>query len=146
MDSSHIVILLQQHPGAKEKNLDVELFNSWIDQHSHVAQRPLLIVSDLSLEDAQIIADKALYHQTSMAPQLVLAGIPTIHIGHEIVEDMLLRNKLIPSIKNEREWIEVLHKLDQSDEEPVCDAIVQELGIQKNWLCLLEEAVDRALR
>lgn len=143
MNTSNFVILLQQHPGAKEKNLDASMLLEWINAHASLAQHaPTLVVSDLSIEEAQILADGALYYQTSMAPQLVLAGIPTVQIGHETVEDLLVKNQWIPSVTHVREWIKVLDDSIQMD-CPSRDSLARELGFQENWLFFLEQALDR---
>lgn len=60
-DLSNIVILIQQHPGAKRKNLDGNRAAAWIAQHSKIAHAPKMIVSDLSSDDALIVADGVFY-------------------------------------------------------------------------------------
>lgn len=143
IDASNFVILLQQHPGAKEQNIDATMLVKWMNGLSTGAQNaPTLIVSNLSIEEAQILADGALYYQTSMAPQLVLAGIPTMQIGHRAFEDLLVKNNLIPSVTHVREWIKALNGSIQID-CPSRDAVYRELGFQDNWLFFLEEALDR---
>ncbi|MBM3184408.1 MAG: hypothetical protein FJZ64_03790, partial [Chlamydiae bacterium] len=69
--SEKYLILFQQHPGAKEKNIDGNLM-----------QNTSLVLSPFTTEKAQILADVALYYQTSMGPQFAIAQIPAIQIGH----------------------------------------------------------------
>ncbi len=123
-DSSAIVVL-QQHPGAKKQNLDAaQIKNNKV------------IISKISSDDAQIIADLALYYQTSMAAQFALAGIPTAQIGHKSYSDILVKNKLCPSISCETD-------LAKLPEEPVkTENLNDQLGIQNNWLEILENIIN----
>ena len=57
-DLSDFVIILQQHPGAKEKIIDGKLA-----QETNI---PQLFISQLNSDDAQVVADGMLYYQTSM--------------------------------------------------------------------------------
>ena len=51
-------------------------------------------------DQAQIIPDAALYYQTSMAPQFSLLGLPTMQVGHEVYQDVLVKNKLCHTANN----------------------------------------------
>ena len=97
-DLSQTVILFQQHPGAKSLNLDGAKMSDWIRANEQKAWAPKVKMSCLSSDEAQVLADAALYWQTSMGPLWALAGIPAIQVGHETFEDILVRNRWAPSI------------------------------------------------
>ncbi|HEX4839509.1 MAG TPA: hypothetical protein VFU89_03600 [Rhabdochlamydiaceae bacterium] len=136
-DFTNLVIVFQQHPGAKAKNIDRHLVEEWTSKHL----TPKIIVSDCNSDDAQTVADGALYYQTSMGPQLVLAGIPTFQIGHETYEDILVRNKLIPSVTNVDQLIDSIDRLNQTKKEVPRGIILEGLGIKEDWLQTLKSAL-----
>lgn len=140
-DFSNLVIVVQQHPGAKSKNIDGNMVSSWIGKHSETRVAPRMILSDFSSDDAQTIADRALYYQTSMGPQFVLAGIPTIQVGHETFEDILVRNQLSPSVTDVDQLINVVDGLTHQKKEIPQEVIFEGLGIKSNWLPTLEKAI-----
>jgi hypothetical protein len=140
-DFTNLVIILQQHPGAKTKNTDKGMVKAWIDEYSHLPQAPRIIISDSNSDDAQTVADGALYYQTSMSPQFVLAGIPTIQIGHETYEDVLIRNGLSPSVTTVDQFIGIIDSLNQQEKEVPQSVIFEGLGIKKDWLQTLETAI-----
>jgi hypothetical protein len=137
-DFTHLVIVLQQHPGAKAKNIDRDIVERWIIAHEEMPQTPKIVVSDFNSDDAQTLADGALYYQTSMGPQFVLAGIPTIQIGHETYEDILVKNRLCPSVTRADQWIDVIDSLGHRREGIPQQIILRGLGIKQNWLHTLE--------
>lgn len=140
-DLSNLVIILQQHPGAQKENRDKKLIESWAAEHSsHNA--PKIIVSDFPSSQAQIVADGAFYYQTSMGPQFVLAGIPTIQIGHEPYEDILVKNGLSPSVTDATELLSVLESLDTKKQGPQ-GTVIEKLGINEDWFQILAQ---KALR
>jgi hypothetical protein len=141
-DFSNLVVIIQQHPGAKSKNLDGIKVAAWMDKHRGTKQAPRMILSDFSSDDAQTIADGALYYQTSMGPQFVLAGIPTIQVAHETFEDILVRNQLIPSATNLDQFITVINNLTYQQKEISQEIILEGLGIKSNWLSTLEQAIQ----
>ncbi len=57
------------------------------------------------------MADAAFYYQTSMGPQFVLAGIPTVQIAHETYQDILVKNKLSPSVTDVEQFLDVLDEI-----------------------------------
>jgi hypothetical protein len=146
-DFTNVVIVIQQHPGAKSKNLDGNAVLAWMSKHSEASEAPRMIISDFTSDDAQTIADGALYYQTSMGPQFVLAGIPTIQVGHETFEDILVRNQLSPSVTNVGQFINVIDGLiyqkKKTPQEIILarEAIHKGLGIKTNWLQTLEQAI-----
>jgi hypothetical protein len=140
-DFTNLVIVLQQHPGAKAKNIDRCLFEEWANKYRETPQAPRIIISDSNSDDAQTVADGALYYQTSMGPQFVLAGITTIQIGHETYEDILVRNGLSRSVTSVNLFIEVIADLNQQKKEVQRNVILERLGIKQDWLQTLEAAI-----
>jgi hypothetical protein len=140
-DFSKLAIVIQQHPGAKERNLDGNQVVAWAkEQISEKA--PAMIISDFLSEDAQVLADAALYYQTSMAPQFILEGIPTIQIGHEIYLDMLVKNDLALSVTNAAELAGAIVGLDdQTKQKPSRELIYSGLGIREDWFEVFSSAI-----
>lgn len=135
-DFSNLVVVLQQHPGAKAKNIDKSLVEGWTRKHP----TPKIIISDFHSNDAQTVADGALYYQTSMGPQFVLAGIPTIQIGHETYDDILVRNKLSPSVTKVDQLVSIIGSLNQTKKEVPREAVFEGLGLKNDWLQTLKAA------
>lgn len=132
-DLASSIVLLQQHPGAKEKNRDVHQMQE--------KNLPQFFVSSLSSEEAQIVADAILYYQTSMGPQFVLAGIPTAQIGHKVYEDLVVKEGLCSVVTDSRGLVSFFRNLGKglstsSSEE----AIHKGLGVHDNWAERLEKA------
>jgi hypothetical protein len=145
--SAHLkntVIVIQQHPGAKAKNLDGQKVASWLNEFVEKAELPKVVVSDFSSDQAQILADAAFYYQTSMGPQFVLGGIPAIQIGHETYEDILVRNHLAPSVTTAEGFIQAIDNLDKKSQTPQKD-LLNSLGISQDWLQALEDGFKEAL-
>ena len=130
-DLSEYVIMLQQHPAAKQKNIDGQQFLALQKAYENTAHAPKLILSAVSSKDAQVLADAALYYQTSMAPQFVLTGIATSQIGHDTYSDVLIKNALIASITKKEELLDFLDQCKiQSQDTPV---LFKGLGIDPEW-------------
>ncbi len=127
-DLSEFVILVQQHPGAKAKNIEGKLLAKV------ELKAPKIILSDLSSDEAQIVADAALYYQTSMGPQFVLAGIPTLQVGHETYHDILVRNHLSPSVTSAEELKPTVIRTLEQFSTPQQKVILEGLGIRSDWL------------
>lgn len=141
-DLSDFVVLLQQHPGAKEKNFDVKLVQQWLEQRGQEARAPQFFISEFNSDDAQVVADGMLYYQTSMGPQFVLAGIPTIQVGHNTYEDVLVKNRLCSTATDGGGLLAALSRL-QGDvkAESGSEAIMRGLGISPDWAVRLEYAI-----
>ncbi len=145
-DLSNFCIVFQQHPAAKFKNRDGEyLKKTELIKDTYPAN--FIVSSPLSSEDIQVIADAAMYYQTSMGPQFLLAGIPVVQIGHEKYSDVLIKNHLCPSVTDARGFLSVLDNLDQlTDSKYAKLKIYQSLGIDPNWSQnLLKELQEPAL-
>lgn len=108
------IFILQQHPAAKGKQ-----------QYS-----TKLIPSDWTTDDIQVIADGALYYQTSMGPQLALAGIPIVQVGHQTYEDVMVRSGICPSVTKGEDFVEILQNLKSPEDK---ESIYQSIGIREDW-------------
>jgi hypothetical protein len=106
---------------------------------SSAATAPKVVVSDVSSDDAQIVADAAMYYQTSMGPQFALAGIPTIQVGHETFEDILVKADLCPSVTDGERLLKEINQLDRVDIDR--EAIYRGLGIKADWFQRLKAAI-----
>ena len=141
-DLSNFVVLLQQHPGAKEKNLDVNLIKQWMGQHVQ-GGIPQILISEMSSDEAQVVADAMLYYQTSMGPQFVLAGIPTMQVGHNTYEDILVKNRLCASVTDSAGFVNALtHLQERVGIDSGHKAIYQGLEITPHWAKQLEDSIN----
>lgn len=146
VDLRNVVIVIQQHPGAKLKNQDGEQVAKWLKEFGEKAEMPRIILSYFSSDNAQVIADAAFYYQTSMGPQFVLEGIPTVQIGHETYEDILVRNHLAPTVTNATQFIQVVENLEKGvKEKPQKNLILSSLGIREDWFQVLEQAIKESV-
>lgn len=149
-DLSKTVIVIHQHPAAKEKlvngvkvkNEDEKLVEAWIKENGANPNAPVVVMSKLNSDEAMVVADAALYYQTSMGPQYVLAGIPTFQIAHETYPDVLVRNGLAPSKTTAAGFLEVVHQVQQPTQTKADVAVVKsKLGIRADWYKQLEKIV-----
>lgn len=117
-------VMVQQHPGAKEENRDGKQLEGWEGETQ-------VFMSEVSTDEALIAADAVLYYQTSMAPLFVLAGIPTMQVGHEPYQDILFRKGLLA-----KDVDELFHQ------GAVDEASVRKgLGLQEDWQERLAKAI-----
>jgi len=122
------VFVFQQHPGAKAANRDRVLVEQWARQHPEIS----VVISELKSDDAQVLADVALYYQTSMGPQWALSGIPAVQVGHEVYPDVLVRGKLVPTAVTGDELVRAVAKALEAHELST-EPMLQELGIDPDW-------------
>ncbi len=144
MDLKNTVIVIQQHPGAKVKNQDGQQVEAWLKEFEGQISMPKVILSDFSSDHAQVLADAAFYYQTSMGPQFVLEGIPTVQIGHETYEDILVRNHLAPTVTNAEGLVKVIKTLEKMGRMPKED-LLSNLGIKENWPEILENVIKESI-
>lgn len=138
-DLSDKIIVLQQHPGAKTENLDGKLLEAWkstLGRHKHA---PELIISKLNTNQALVIADAVIYHQTSMGPQFVLAGIPVIQVAREPYEDILVKNELCFIANSGDDFSFALNTIKSGQFEIPSEKIQIGLGLNEDWSTILEE-------
>lgn len=128
LSSSEYIVLMQHHPGDKKREIDVNLSGGY----------PIYI-SNTNSEEALILADAALYYQTSMGSQLVLAGIPAIQVGHDRYNDILVRNSLAATATTAEEF---LHAVKACNKPMKNAKLLNDLGISKDWLIRLKSAID----
>lgn len=139
-DLSRKVVLIQQHPGARD-NIEGFLVSEWLKKNGRNLHAPSIIIpAGFTTDDALTVADTALYYQTSMAPQFVLAGIPAIQIGHETYQDILVRERLAPSVTNTQEF---LRALEGRTFFSLKGLIEEALGIHPDWPYRLERSLQR---
>lgn len=141
-DLSNYVVVLQQHPVAKVKNIDGLLAQEWIKNHSENPWAPQMIISDKSSDDMQVLADGALYYQTSMGPQFVLAGLPVAQVGHETYEDVLVRGKLCSSVTSSADFVQSITAMEPkavTEEQKI--QIFKSMGMNENWFEVLKQVV-----
>jgi len=129
----NILFLIHQHPVAKKQNHDGLLFQQWLPKNDHIQ----IALSQLTSDEAQIIADGILYYQTSMAPQFALIGLPIIQIGHEIYEDILVKHNLCKTATNSIELMNGLKVLREkyylSNEIQQKQLIYNAIGYTSDW-------------
>jgi hypothetical protein len=143
-DLSSTVIVFQQHPGAKVKNIDRQQVESWIKEQAEMTTAPKVIISDSTSDDMQVVADGALFYQTSMGPLFALAGIPIVQVGHKTYEDVLVRGLglLCPSATTASGFadaIRAIHSKPVSEEQRIL--IFAGLGIKEDWFKRLKRAL-----
>ncbi len=134
---SDFLVVLQQHPGAKKENRDGKL----------LSDRPEILISTFSSEDAQVLADQILYYQTSMGPLFALAGgRQPIQVGHKRYDDILVRNGLCV-VANSSEELKKALEPSEPIERAGSDALIRKgLGICSDWQDRLEKIVrERSL-
>lgn len=130
-DLEKFVIVVQQHPGAKSRNIDGQYLSKWL---SETQRPPEIFISDYSSDDIQVLADAAFYYQTSMGPQFILSGIPTVQVGHETYEDILVRSHLALSVTDEIQFVCAIKKLASVQS----DLILNGLGLRQDWSEILK--------
>jgi hypothetical protein len=134
--ANHIVIL-QQHPGAKGENQDGKLVEKWNQERGE--RGPMLAISPLTSDEAQVIADQMIYYQTSMAPQFALAGIPTIQAGHEVYNDLLVKRQLCSVATDVQSFKRAIAA--SSSGKADSSAVEEGVGIRLDWKERLERVV-----
>lgn len=139
LNFKNVILVVHQHPGAKKENRDIQKLSECLRGFGDKI-KPEVIVSDFSSDDAQILADVAFYYQTSMAAQFIFSGIPTVQVGHEIYDDILVRNQLAPTVTNSEEFVQIINNLKDLEEQPK-EAVLKGLGYQENWIDNLDEAI-----
>ncbi len=139
---SDLVIFLQQHPKAKEENLDRKQLEIWIEAHRGDPHAPRLIISSEKTPDLEIAADAALFHQTSLTSSWALAGLPMMQIGDEPDQTIIVKAGLCPSVTDAAGFIEAIKGIKPklvSEEEKA--AICARLGIREDWFATLKQAL-----
>lgn len=140
-DLSYLIFVIHQHPMAKNSNRDWNHLEDWIQEVRGNPKAPILTRSHWSLNQIQTIADCALYYQTSMAAQFALAGIPTIQIGHEMYEDILIKNRVIPSVISTNSFTETIIKGNYEENKSDLESLRGHLGIRDDYTTALVEAI-----
>lgn len=141
-DLSEFLVVLQQHPGAKSKNRDGLLLQNLISSEESNPKAPKIIISDKSTDEMLVIADGALYHQTSMGPLLALAGIPMIQVGNKPYEDLIIKAGFCPSVTDSSKLTEAMFTARPTALSPDQRArIFAGLGIRQDWKEVLKASL-----
>lgn len=135
-DLSLYTVFVQQHPGAKSQNRDGEVLKEWKSKHPALQVE----ISTSPTNEVLPFADIVAYYQTSMSPQLGLAGIPTMQVGHKVYPDLLVQQQLCPVVLNGEEYIQVINAVEQKQESGQ-EQILQALGVADDWAIRLEKAL-----
>ncbi|CAF3378763.1 unnamed protein product [Rotaria socialis] len=136
-----ILFLVHQHPAAKLENRDGLLLQQWLINN----RSSQVMLSSLTSDEAQLLADGILYHQTSMAPQFALIGLPVMQVTHQIYEDSLVKHNLCEIATNSIEFsngLKLLKEKSQSSnfiehKKLIYDAI----GYRFDWVQNLENII-----
>lgn len=132
-DLTDTIFILQQHPAAKAKNIDRQMAEE---------RGAKILISDWTSDDIQVIADGALYYQTSMGPQFALAGIPMLQVGHNTYEDVMVRSGLCPSVTNREDFMEAIAKMQPAVvTEEQRQSIYKSIGIRADWFEIFKQAL-----
>jgi hypothetical protein len=135
IDLSSWVILFQQHPGAKQDNVDGRRLQAWIEEHGSWDKAPSWVVSHCTTEEAEPFVDAILYTQTSMGVRWAIAGIPTFQVRSELYEDLLVRYGMA-------EWAVSLTPLLGGETRPKEGPSIEVLlGYRRDFLDRLERAL-----
>ncbi len=131
-------IVYQQHGRAKTEdgNPDGKQILAWkasfLDPFS--GPKPEFVFSHLPFNDAVVLSDFILYHQTSDNAKFYLLGIPTLQVSKEPYPDLLIRNGLIECASTP----EILtHVWNQAKKDPSPkihkDVVYKEMGYSPDF-------------
>lgn len=130
-EENPITLIFRKHP--RSSGIDWEQLNA--------LKKPglTILLDEDSLLNTLAIADYAFYYQTSLSPLLVLAGINTIQVGHEVYHEILVDKGIIPVATNASEFRRILDSpKNEIAEEVVYDAI----GYDPLWENRLLEIIE----
>ncbi len=134
-DFSDYIVVIHQHGGAKKRNEEAKLLPI-NDSTAPFA----CVLSQLSTDDVQILADAAFYYQTSLIYQTCLAGLPVMQIGHDTFHDRLIKKDLCKSVTTTDDFLKELKSLGQSSfDEEAFNQIKEAVGYDENWQERLKE-------
>lgn len=135
-DFSNYIVVIHQHGGAKKRNEEAKLLP--IENNSDAPFA--CVLSQLTTDEVQILADAAFYYQTSLIYQTCLAGIPVMQIGHDTFRDRLIKGTLCKSVITVEEFLKELKSLWQSSfDEKAFNQVKEAVGYDVNWQRRLKE-------
>lgn len=137
-DLSDLIIVFQQHPGAKIINRDLKLVDEKLGQ---IEEKVSWIASPFSTDQAFNFADSIWYYQTSMSPLFALADIPAVQVGHEVYEDLLVRNQLCDVVYNKAHFLKALQRVRKGEHGSFQEEIHQALGTDPHPMEQLKKAL-----
>lgn len=138
-NNSNLIIVFHQHPSAKKLNLEQQLLEE-ISKSSHF---PICTMSSFTTSsEVEVVAQLALYYQTSLSAQFVLAGIPTAQVAHRAFQDLLVRGGLCRSVTEYEQFDALIDGLIAGKLEGVdLEKIDRGLGFHSDWLQRLFNAL-----
>lgn len=134
-------IFIQQHPRAViEGNKDGKLLEMWKAKLGAAA--PEVVLSKVKFDEAVVVADAAMYYQTTANVKCLLGGINTFQVAYDTqkarhvpFDDVLTRNRLCAKTVTQDEFLQALEqKPAPIDEERVYTEL---LGINREWQRIL---------
>ena len=138
----NVLFIIHQHPAAKKENRDGLFFREWLSKNTHIQA----VLSPLTSDEAQIVADAILYYQTSASPQFALLGLPIMQIGHEVYEDVLVKYHLCETATNSVQLIDGLNvmkeKSNLTEQTHQIQLIHDAIGYTSNWLENLRRVIS----
>ncbi|CAF3074610.1 unnamed protein product [Rotaria sp. Silwood2] len=136
-----ILFIIHQHPAAKTENQDGLLFLKWLLTNRSIQ----IVLSSMTSDEAQIIADGILYYQTSMAPQFALIGLPIMQISNKIYEDILVKYNLCETATNSIEFMNGLKVLKEKTQSlnliEQKQLIYNAIGYRFDWFQNLQNVI-----
>jgi len=123
----NVLLLLQQHPRAKEESLDLyELLAKAF---------PFQVFSSpLPIFDAIASSDVTYYYKTSMAPYFVLAGYPVVQVSPTALDDLGVRLGMIPSVRSPAQLSTAsLKALSEAPSSSSLRDFAEKLGYHAKW-------------
>ncbi len=132
-DLSKVIVILQQHPGAKIRNTDGALLEQWIRRYGSNERSAKVFISKETTENSLVLADALFYYQTSMGPQFALAGIGSVQVGHECYEDILVKNRLCLVANSAKDLSIAIQAFQENTPKVPIETVTKMLGIRSSW-------------
>jgi hypothetical protein len=133
LDLSNLCFNFHFHPGSKKEHKDKDLILKLMEKYKTDPGFPKIFFSE-NLDNALILADTIFYHQTSMSPLFLLAGIKCAQVGHEAFPEILLKQDLIQSITNSEDFAQYISDLSSKTSPLPKEKIMEVLGISADGL------------
>jgi hypothetical protein len=123
----NILLLLQQHPRAKQEGTDLYLLFS--------QGLPFQVfASPLSTFEVIACSDLMYYYQTSLVPKLLLARRPLVQVAEEVSEDVGVKLHLVDVVTSPKELpVFSSRALSKSLEDTALSSLKEAVGYDKQW-------------
>lgn len=128
-----MTVVIKQHPRSLTDygDQDGKLLAEW--KKSHGTE---VIISKADLNDLLMVADLALYYQTTANAKSVLLDIPTIQV--ERFDDTLVRNGICESVSTSELFLKAVNAPAVAIDQ---EKIYKLLGVRNNWAEILYKAL-----